>query len=132
MLCCDIMKDMIKNIFWSVFAAVLLAPFAVAASQHISGPAGKLQVSLDSPLKITGGLIGLIEALLKLMIQIGTPIAALAIIYSGFLFVAARGNETKITDAKRALTYSIIGTAILIGALVIQQVIANTIGQLIT
>jgi len=125
------MKDMIKNIFWSVFAAVLLAPITAVASEHISGRAGKLQVGLESPLKITGGLIGLIEALLKLMIQIGTPIAALAIIYSGFLFVAARGNETKITDAKRALTYSIIGTAILIGALVIQQVIANTIGQLI-
>jgi uncharacterized MnhB-related membrane protein len=53
----------------------------------------------------------------------------LAIIYAGFLFVTASGNETKLETAKRALTYALIGTAILLGSVVIAKGIEATIKQ---
>ncbi|MBI4836846.1 MAG: hypothetical protein HY813_00350 [Candidatus Portnoybacteria bacterium] len=40
------------------------------------------------------------------------PIAVIAIIWSGILFLSAGDSEERITKAKRAITYSIIGLAI--------------------
>ena len=66
----------------------------------------------------------------NLLIPIGGVAAVLAFIYSGFLYVMAQGDETKIKTAHRALLYTSIGTAILLGAWVISTVITNTINQL--
>ena len=55
---------------------------------------------------------------------------ALAIIYSGFLFVFARGNDEKLKTAKDALFYSIIGAAVLLGSWAIAEMIASTINTL--
>ena len=70
------------------------------------------------------------EFILKFLegaIKIGIPIIALAIIYSGFLFVAASGNSEKLNKAKSALLYSAIGAAVLLGALAISKIIAETV-----
>jgi hypothetical protein len=55
---------------------------------------------------------------------------ALAIIYCGFLFVFARGNSEKLTHAREALLWTIIGAAILLGALAIATMIQGTITAL--
>jgi len=60
------------------------------------------------------------------VIRIGMPVVALAIIYSGFLFVSARGNTEKLTKAKSALLYTIIGAGILLGSWAIAQIISDT------
>ncbi len=68
-----------------------------------------------------------IRIILQGAIQIGIPIIALAVIYSGFLFVQARGNPEAIKKAKDALMYTLIGAAILLGSWAIAQLISNTI-----
>jgi hypothetical protein len=68
-----------------------------------------------------------IKAILRGAIKIGIPIIALAIIYSGFLFVSARGNSEKLSEAKNALLYTCLGAAILLGAWAIAQLISETI-----
>ena len=68
-----------------------------------------------------------IRILLTNAIRIGFPVVALAIIYCGFLFVAARGNEEKLTKAKDALVYTLIGAAILLGSWAIAQLIQSTV-----
>ena len=55
------------------------------------------------------------------------PIIVLAIIYSGFLFVAAQGNSEKLGEAKKALLYTLVGAAILLGSLAIAELIKNTV-----
>ncbi len=70
---------------------------------------------------------GFIEVLLEGIIKIGTPIVALAIIYSGFLFVFARGNSEKLSKAKTTLLYTLIGAAILLGSWAIAQIISETV-----
>jgi len=68
-----------------------------------------------------------IQVFLDGALTIGIPIVALAIIYSGFLFVAARGNPEKLETAKQTLLYTIIGAAILLGSWAIAQLISNTV-----
>lgn len=68
-----------------------------------------------------------IKILLVDLLKIGIPIIALAIIYCGFLFVAARGNTEKLTKAKDALLYTLIGAAILLGSWAIAQLISETV-----
>jgi len=64
------------------------------------------------------------------VLKVGIPVIALAIIYSGFLFVFARGNEEKLKTAKDALFYSVIGAAVLLGSWAIAEMIASTIAAL--
>jgi hypothetical protein len=56
----------------------------------------------------------------------------LAIIYSGFLFVFARGNSEKLGKAKDALLYTLIGAAILLGSWAIAEMIQATVTGLST
>ncbi len=69
----------------------------------------------------------LLIAILNIFIVVATPIIVLFIIYAGFLYVSARGNAQQIQQATRALTYAIIGGVLVIGAVALAQVIANTI-----
>jgi len=68
-----------------------------------------------------------IKTLLEGILKIGIPLIAVAIIYSGFLFVAAQGNEEKLTKAKSAFMYTLIGTAILLGSWAIAKLISDTV-----
>ena len=68
-----------------------------------------------------------IETVITAAIQLGAVLAVLAIIYAGFLFVTAQGEEAKIETAKKVLLYTAIGIAILLGARVIVEVIKGTV-----
>lgn len=67
----------------------------------------------------------LINLFAGLAVQIGIPIAAIFIIFAGFQFVTARGNETKLQAAKKTFYWAIIGTVILVGAWVIAKAVVN-------
>ena len=106
-----------------VIVALLLhtVPF-VAAASHQSD-----HIDQFFPLL---GIVSIKEFLLKIIdifILVGTPIAVLFMIYAGFLFVTARGNETQITNAKKTFLYTVIGIAILFGAKVLADLVLNTI-----
>ena len=97
------------------------------------GTGGKLcngTTKLCNPLGGISSIDALLNALVNVLLQIGVPIAALAIIYSGLLYVMARGDSKKITEAHNVFYYTIIGTAILLGAFVISAVIRGTIAQI--
>lgn len=69
-----------------------------------------------------------IEALVnKVILPVGSVVVVIMIIYSGFLFVMAQGNETKLSSAKKAFMYAVIGTLILLGSWVIANAIKGTI-----
>ncbi len=80
-----------------------------------------------NPLGTTTTIPGLIHTILTGALKIGIPIVALAIIYCGFLFVFARGNPEKLTKAKEALLYTLIGAAILLGSWAIAEMISATV-----
>ncbi len=104
---------------------VLVTPLSVLyATSGTCDPAGG---KICNPLGNTADIPSFIKTLLTGALQVGIPIVALAIIYSGFLFVAARGNSEKLNEAKKALWYTLIGAAILLGSWAIAQLISATI-----
>ena len=98
---------------------------SAATDPSPSGGDGKIL----NPLASTGvdTVPKFIEILLNGALKVGIPIVALAVIYVGFLFVAARGNENKLTEAKSAFTWTIIGAGILLGAWAIAKLISATV-----
>jgi hypothetical protein len=67
-----------------------------------------------------------VEKILEVVMKIGVPIVAIAIIYTGYLFIAAQGNEKKLEEAKQAIVWVFVGAVILLGAYVIAQALQGT------
>ncbi|MEK7208692.1 MAG: hypothetical protein AAB677_00335 [Patescibacteria group bacterium] len=99
---------------------------------RVGGPDGTGRVggSIDNPLGGITDIGALITKILEIVVQIGLPVIALAIVYTGFLFVKARGNESELTQAKTTLFWTVIGAAVILGAFVIQTTIQGTIDSL--
>lgn len=116
-------KDFIYKIWLGIISVGLTLPFLTRADGvGDTCPEG----TLCNPLK-TGSFPALVESIAKLVAQVGIPIAAIFIIYSGLLFVTARGNEEQLRKAKTNFMWAMIGTAILLGAWVIARAINETI-----
>lgn len=110
--------------------------FAQSKATLSSGSSGTLpssntpavSVKLDNPLgNGIDNLPDLVRALLDIVLTVGVPLIALAIIYSGYLFVAAQGNPDALKKAKSTLVYVVIGAAILLAAYAISEAIVGSI-----
>ena len=126
----NIRNDVFKIILFSI---TVLPTFAFAqntgqqpASNCNQCGANATPGTICNPVNICS-VAGFIQKILEGVIKIGIPVAALSIVYSGFLFVEARGNPEKLKTAKQALTYTIIGTAILFGSWAIAKLISDTV-----
>lgn len=85
--------------------------------------------ALQNPLK-DQTLPQLLNDILGAVVQIGAILLAVMLVWVGFMFVSARGNEEKIREARGALLWTIIGGLILLGAQAISLVIQNTVSAL--
>lgn len=98
-----------------------------------TGPSGTGGVTgssrLLNPLKVDS-IEKLLQLILDILLIFAVPIIVFFIIYSGFLFVTAQGNEEQLKKAKNALLWTVIGAVILLGAKVILDVIVNTVTSL--
>lgn len=81
---------------------------------------------LKNPIK-SNTIQEFVRNILEGVLKVGVPLVALAIIYSGFLFVTALGNPGKIEEAKKTLTNTIIGAALLLGAWGLSELIVETV-----
>ena len=88
--------------------------------------AGTQAVTLENPL-IVNSIEELLLGILDIVIIIAIPIIIFFIIYAGFLYVTARGNSEKVSQASRALTYAVIGGVLVIGAIAITEIIRNLV-----
>lgn len=91
-----------------------------------SGPTGLRNPVGDK----AGSLPQLLDLALKAVVDIGAIFGVLAIVYCGFLFLQAQGNESKLEEAKTAFYWTVIGLAILLGASVLEAILTNTINGL--
>ena len=91
-----------------------------------------IKLNLDNPLGETKTLPAFLIKALDGAILLLTPVVVIMLLYTGFLFVVARGNSEKLTAAKQALMYALIGAAIVLGAkglaLVMQSAISCIAG----
>lgn len=126
-----------KNLFRLLLIIFLVAIPVISFAQTPTGGNPLVPIGGNPGCNPAGGKIcppinqttinGFIKTLLEKALKIGIPIIALAIIYCGFLFVFARGNSEKITKARDALLYTLIGAAVLLGSWAIAQLISETV-----
>lgn len=96
-----------------------------------NNPTVGVNIKLENPFKGGDSLFALLRTIINdILLPIGGILAVLAFIYSGFLYVTAQGNQTKLDTAHKALLYTSIGTAVLLGSWVLASVICKTIEQI--
>ena len=122
------MNKIIKKILIPVFA-IIINIFSFIYLVKAEQCDGTDSTILCNPLK-TDSFTALMESISQLAVEIGIPIAALFIIYSGLKLVMAKGNEESIKDAKKGLLWAIIGSGILIGAWTIMKILQSTVESL--
>jgi len=124
----------LNKIYWFLFSVVLVLPsvtFGAASGDPSTGPSGDpstggITPSFPNPLAAES-IDQLLDAVIRLMITVGVPVATLFIIYAGFKFVTAAGDEAELKKAKDMLKWTVIGIAILLGSSILAGVIKNTI-----
>lgn len=101
-----------------ILTAVVLIFEATAIYAQIKNPIGS-----DS-------FAELIKRIAQEIRPIAITFSVVFIIYSGFLFVTASGNPEKLKSARTTFTWTIVGTAIVVGASLLAEVVINTIRNL--
>lgn len=84
---------------------------------------------LNNPIKVDS-ISQFISEALKVMVMVALPIITLFMVYSGFLFVFAQGNQEQLAKAKTNFVYVVIGSILILGAWVFASLIGGTISQL--
>lgn len=97
-----------KKGFSLFFLVCLMAmlPLFWAGAQAVEG-------EFTNPL-IADSFAELIEGIIDWVAMIGVIIAVGMIVYSGILFMTAGGDKEKITTARKALVWSLVGLAVLL------------------
>ena len=120
------MQRFITKTYSIVALGLWLAP-KLSLAQCVPGEVGNDCVNtLNNPLKfktIGAFLLGAVN----IFATIGGVIAVFGILYSGFLFVIAQGNEQKLATAKKAFLWSVVGLAVIVSAMVLVTAIQGTI-----
>lgn len=107
-------------------ASYIISTVAVAAPQIVYG------ATFVNPLKSgLGSFTSFMEALLRMVVYIAFPVAILFMVYSGFLFVFAQGNETQLTKAKKNFFWTLIGVTLLLGSWALASLIKGTIDPIL-
>ena len=115
----------------SRYSFILIIAFSMFLPFVFINADATVQTTINNPLGPDLKTIpDFIYALIKIVMYVGVPIVALAIIYTGFLFVTAQGDEKKLTEAKKAIVNTLIGAVILLGAFVIANAIKGTVDDI--
>lgn len=92
-----------------------------------------INLEFKNPLHRTASDIpSFVAVVLKAVAKLLFPVVVIMILYSGFLFVIARGNIEKIGEAKKALTYAIVGAAIVLGAYGLAQLVQGILVSIVS
>jgi hypothetical protein len=107
-------------------SAAVSAAAAAAALCSASVAYAQFQNPLQTP-----DIQSFIATGLKALVVIALPIITVFIVISGFMFVAARGNQSKLEKAKENFVYVIIGAGLILGAWVLATLIGGTVTQVV-
>ena len=89
-----------------------------------TAPTGPSGGGISNPIKAQT-FTELVEAIAKAITAIGIPLVAIFLVWAGFLFVTARGNEEQLKRAKTTFFWAIVGGAVIIGAWALAIAIVN-------
>ena len=115
-------KKTSRKIYYSLISIGVLLPFEFVFGA-VTGGGIRNPIGIDS-------IRELVKSILDIVIAVGTPIAVLFLVFSGFKFVTAQGNPSKITEARQYFMWTLVGIVILLGAGLLSEIVKGTIEQL--
>jgi len=118
-----------KYIYTTIITAFLILISKTQVYAQYGEGGGGSGSGIKNPLK-SDSIQAFVSDLLGVVIQVGVVVVVLMIIFAGFKFVTAQGAPDKISEAKRALFWALIGGLIVLGARAISEVVSNTVDQL--
>ncbi len=118
------MTQKYKSMLVAGFVMMVLVSVGIVSAAPGDGSAG-----VTNPIK-ANTIQDLIFQLADIVLTIAVPVSAILLIYSGFLFVMARGNESEVTKAKETFLWTVVGIAVLFGARFLSEIVRGTINQL--
>lgn len=92
-------------------------------------PRASMAFQLSNPIN-QESLYCFLSDVLSAFVLIVFPIVVLALVYSGYLFVAAQGNPQKLNEARGWLIGVVIGALIILGAQVLAVAVESTIDNM--
>jgi uncharacterized membrane protein len=107
-----------------IFIAI---PVLAATPNGSTGPGDSM--IFKNPIKATS-LQDFLKSLLRVVTMLGAIVVVFFIIFAGFNYVTARGDEKKIQAATKTLTWTAVGAAVILGAQVIATAIQGTVNEL--
>ncbi len=111
------------------FPAALAVPLGAFATEI--GPTTGPNVQLVNPLGSgASSLPALVSEIMQFVVRIGAIVVIFRLVYTGYLFVTARGNPGEIGKAKENLKWVVIGALVLLGAQAIALGIQATVQAL--
>lgn len=113
------------------FSSFIIAPALFMAIKLEAGTGVGPVTVIDNPIK-SNTVAELLNSILEIVVEIGIVVVTMGIIYAGFLYVTARGDRSKVTNAHQAFYYTIIGAAVVLGAFAILKVISDTAEQVLS
>lgn len=118
-------------IFFSRLFLVLLIAGSAFPAIAVGAPSTGSPGSgfLENPLGAGTDLNELVSDILHLIVQVGSIVVILMLVYVGFKFVTAHGEPGAISEARSALLWTLIGALILLGAEAIAQGIQATVNE---
>ena len=144
----------IKKIFAVLVLCVAVAPVFVVAQNTVgnqppsgtqptntvgnpppgsaTGNPSTIIYKITNPLEVGGSVFDILTAVIRnIIMPLASVLVVLAILYSGFRFVMAQGNSTEIAKAKEGLIWVLVGSAVLLGAYGISELIEGTVKQVV-
>ena len=110
--------------FVTTFCFLVLLPILLIHANPPGVPGPTIQNPLGSDRTDIKVILGRI---MQLVATIGSIVVVFFVIFSGFKFVTAKGNEKEVSEAKNMFFATIVGGAILLGADIIANVVVNTV-----
>ncbi|MFA6594154.1 MAG: hypothetical protein WCT16_02740 [Candidatus Buchananbacteria bacterium] len=105
----------ISIFIWLIAASLAVTPVLAQVDQGLTNLG---QVGQDTGLKSIGGgtLPTIVGGVVTVILGILGTLLVLLLIYAGFMWMTAQGNEKKVEEAKKIIYNAVIGLVIVAGA----------------
>ncbi len=88
---------------------------------------------ITNPLRkeVGSDISSIVTAIMKnIVMPLASVLVVLAVLYAGFKFVIAQGNPKELEEARKGFLWVLIGSAVLLGAYGITEVLKETVNQI--
>ena len=113
-----------------VHLLVFFVLMTLSTTLVFAGDTGTVSGGIPNPLGKTDSLSAFFNGIVSVLIELGTIVSVLGIMYGGYMYATAQGDEEKLGKARTTITWALVGTAVLLGARTIMAAVSGTISQL--